>query len=375
MTIDPVKTQFFSLTTDAPFELESGEVLEEAVLAYETYGTLNADASNAILVFHALTGSHHAAGFNPSVPGVEDLWTEECVLGWWDNFVGSGRALDSDRYFIICANYLGSCYGSTGPRSVNPKTGKPYGSSFPQVSAWDIIRSQLKLLDALGIECLHGAIGGSLGGMMALLLAVRCPDRVRNVIPIATGLGTTILQRVHNFEQILAIRNDPDFHNGDYYDRQPPKAGIILARMIAHNTFVSLEVMENRARQEIAYQDSIGQAYALSHPIESYMYHQGKKFAERFDANSYLRIMEIWQRFQLRNGSAGIFAACTHQNYLIFSVDSDVCFYPEEQLNIVKALKENGVNVAYITVHSDKGHDSFLLEPELFSPYIQFLLG
>jgi len=374
MSIDPVKTQFLSLTTDAPFELESGEVLEEAVLAYETYGILNANASNAILVFHALTGSHHAAGFNPSVPGVEDLWTEECVTGWWDNFIGSGRALDSDRYFIICANYLGSCYGSTGPRSIDPKTGKPYGSRFPQISAWDVIRSQLRLLDALGIECLHGAIGGSLGGMMALLLSVRCPDRVRNVIPIATGMETTILQRVHNFEQVLAIRNDPNFNNGDYYDRQPPKEGVILARMIAHKTFVSLGVMENRARQEIVYQEAIGQVYALSHPIESYMYHQGTKFAERFDANSYLRIMDIWQRFQLRNGSTGLFAACTHQNYLVFSVDSDVCFYPEEQLNIVKALKENGVNVAYITVHSDKGHDSFLLEPELFSPYIQFLL-
>ena len=374
MSSDPIKTQFFSLTADAPFELESGEVFEEAVLAYETYGRLNADASNAILVFHALTGSHHAAGFNPSVPGVEALWTEECVMGWWDNFIGPGRALDSDRYFIICANYLGSCYGSTGPRSINPKTGKPYGSRFPQVSAWDVVRSQLRLMDALGIECLHGAIGGSLGGMMALLLAVRCPHRVRNVIPIATGMETTVLQRVHNFEQVLAIRNDPNFNNGDYYDRHPPKEGVILARMISHKTFVSLGVMENRARQEIAYQEAIGQVYSMSHPIESYMYHQGRKFAERFDANSYLRIMDMWQRFYLKNGSTGLFAACTHQSYLIFSVDSDVCFYPEEQLHIVKALKDSDINVAYITVHSDKGHDSFLLEPELFSPYIQFLL-
>ncbi|HEY9816178.1 MAG TPA: alpha/beta fold hydrolase, partial [Candidatus Obscuribacterales bacterium] len=188
MSIGPVKTQFFQLTAENPFQLESGEGLESVTLAYETYGTLNADASNAILIFHALTGSQHAAGTNVSIPGIQPLWTDDCVLGWWDDFIGSGKALDTDHYFIICANYLGSCYGSTGPRSINPRTGKPYGSKFPQVSAWDVVRSQLHLLDYLGIDCLHGVIGGSLGGMLALILATRCPQRVRTVIPIATGL-------------------------------------------------------------------------------------------------------------------------------------------------------------------------------------------
>jgi homoserine O-acetyltransferase len=374
MSIGAVKTQFFQLK-EVPFKLESGEVLEEITLAYETYGTLNQDASNAILVFHALTGSQHAAGTNLAVPGVDDLWTEECVIGWWDDFIGPGKALDTDKYFVICINYIGSCYGSTGPRSLDPRTGKSYGSKFPSITAWDIVRSQLQLLDHLRIDCVYAAIGGSLGGMLAILLATRCPSRVKNVIPIATGIETTVLQRIHNFEQIIAIRNDPNFKNGDYYGSQPPDEGIALARMISHKTFVSLGVLEGRARSEIAVQDLVGNFYSLSHPIESYMFHQGRKFARRFDANSYLKIMDVWQRYSLGDDVVSLFQRCSEQNYLVFSIDSDVCFYPEEQLAIVQALKAAGVNVTYITVHSEKGHDSFLLEPELFSPYIQFMLN
>lgn len=373
MSIGSVKTKFFHY--NEPFPLDSGKSFDAITLAYETYGTLNADASNAILVFHALTGSQHAAGINQSVPGITPLWTDECVIGWWDTFIGPGKALDTQRYFVICINYLGGCYGSTGPRSVNPQTGKSYGSQFPQVSAWDVIRSQLLLLDSLGIQRLHAAIGGSLGGMLSILLATRCPHRVKNVLPIATGLQTTVLHRVHNFEQILAIRNDPKFQGGDYYESEPPREGLLLARIISHKTFVSLAVMEKRARQEIAFDQPIGEFYALSNPIESYMFHQGKKFAERFDANSYLRIMDMWQRFSLNAQQPDLFKDCVHQQYLIFSVDSDVCFYPEEQKVIVKALETAQMNVKYITVHSDKGHDSFLLEPDLYAPYIHFVLG
>lgn len=373
MSIGSVETQFFHLRK--PFLLDSGESFDEITLAYETYGTLNADASNAILVFHALTGSQHAAGINKSVPGIAPLWTDECVLGWWDTFIGPQKALDTERYFVICANYLGGCYGSTGPRSTNPQTGSPYGSQFPQVSAWDVIRSQLYLLDFLGIRCLHAAIGGSLGGMLSILLATRQPHRVKNVVPIATGLETTVLHRVHNFEQILAIRNDPKFQGGDYYGGDPPKEGLLLARIISHKTFVSLAVMEKRARQEITIQGPIGDFYELSNPIESYMFYQGEKFAERFDANSYLRIMDLWQRFNLNTQQPDLFKDGKHQQYLIFSVDSDVCFYPEEQKVIVKALEAAQMEVTYITVHSDKGHDSFLLEPNLYAPYIHFILG
>ncbi|MEM6253542.1 MAG: homoserine O-acetyltransferase [Cyanobacteria bacterium P01_D01_bin.156] len=372
MTIGPVKTQFFHI--NQPFQLDSGELLDDVTLAYETYGTLNAEASNAILVFHALTGSQHAAGINQTIPGVGALWTDECVTGWWDDFIGPGKALNTHLYFVICVNYLGSCYGSTGPRSTNPQTDKPYGSSFPTISAEDIVRSQLCLLEHLEIHCLYAAVGGSLGGMLSILLATRFPERVKTVIPVASGFQTTVLQRVLNFEQIVAIRNDPNFNSGDYYEGPLPKSGIILARMISHKTFVSLDVLEKRAKQEVIHQDIAGKWYELSTPIESYMFHQGKKFAERFDANSYLRIMDVWQNYSLEAITPEIFRNCSHQKYLIFSVDSDVCFYPEEQFAIVKALEGAGIPVKYITVHSNKGHDSFLLEPELYSPYIHFIL-
>ncbi|MEO1620627.1 MAG: homoserine O-acetyltransferase, partial [Cyanobacteria bacterium J06632_3] len=321
MNVGSVKTQFFHF--NKPFFLDSGESFDTITLAYETYGVLNQDASNAILVFHALTGSQHAAGTNLSVPEAGNLWNDECILGWWDSFIGPGKALDTNRYFIICANYLGGCYGSTGPMSINPKTGKAYGSQFPQVSAWDAVHSQLLLLDYLGINCLHAAVGGSLGGMLSILLATRRPHRVKKVIPLATGLKTTVLHRVHNFEQILAIRNDPNFKDGDYYESDPPKDGLLLARIISHKTFVSLQTMAKRAQQEIRQQQPIGQFYKLSNPVESYMFHQGIKFAERFDANSYLRVMDLWQRFSINTQQPGLFKACSHQQYLIFSVDSD----------------------------------------------------
>ena len=374
MSIGSVTTHFFDLTATGPFHLVSGEKLETAAIAYETYGKLNEDATNAILLFHALTGSQHAAGFNPQVSGVDRLWTEECMTGWWDTFIGPGKPLDTERFFIICANYLGSCYGSTGPMSTNPHTGQIYGHTFPRVDALDIVQSQLQLLDHLGIEQLHAVVGGSLGGMLALLLATRFPQRVRKVITMATGIEVTVLQRIHNFEQIMAIRNDLNFNDGDYYASALPKEGLALARMISHKTFVSLGVLEGRARQQIASHELIGQFYALSDPIESYMLHQGIKFAERFDANSYLRLMDMWQHFSLGNLTPESLAPCQHQQHLVFSIDSDVCYYPEEQLAIVQLLKAADINVKYITVHSDKGHDSFLLETELYAPYIQFLL-
>lgn len=312
MSIGPVQTQFFHI--HKPFKLDSGESFDSLTLAYETYGTLNNEASNAILVFHALTGSQHAAGINKFVSEAVPYWNDECIPGWWDAFIGPGKALDTDRYFVVCANYIGGCYGSTGPSSRNPATGKPYGSSFPQVTAWDVVRSQLQLLDHLGIECLHAAIGASLGGMLSFLLATRRPNRVKKVIPIATGLETTVLHRVHNFEQILAIHNDPNFRGGDYYDGDSPREGLLLARIISHKTFVSLAMMEKRARKKIEVEQPVGKAYTLSNPIESYMFYQGTKFTERFDANSYLRIMDMWQRFSINAQQPDLFKGCKHQN-------------------------------------------------------------
>ena len=372
-----VDTQLFSFGgPEDPFELRSGEHLDQVTVAYETYGRLNGDASNAILLFHAITGSQHAAGFNATGPqGLRVTWNEECRLGWWSAFIGPGKALDTDRFYIVCANYLGGCYGSTGPGSLDPLNGEPYGSSFPSVSFADMVDSQVQLLGHLGIDKLLAVVGGSTGGLMAISLATRYPDLVEIVVPIAAGTKATALQKIHNFEQISAIENDPSFWNGDYYGLEQPDRGLMLARMIGHKTFVSLSAMEDRARNEIVTRAEGPGTYLISDPIESYMWHQGRKFVERFDANSYLRFMEAWQRFDLA-AEAGVddlpdvFTPCKNQRYMLFTIDSDVCFYPQEQTTLAAYLKLADVPVRRITVHSDKGHDSFLLEPELFSPHL-----
>ena len=379
-TTTRTETRFASIATpDAPFALLNGDNLTNAQIAYETYGELNADRSNAVLVFHALSGSQHAAGFTESVPGVGDRWTEECRTGWWDGFVGSGKAIDTDHFFVICANYIGGCYGSTGPSSINPTTDRPYGSTFPRVTLPDIVRSQIQLLDQLGIERLHACVGASLGGILAQILATRFPDRVGIVVPFATGCEVTPLQRLLNFEQIFAIESDPGFHGGDYPSDAPPNHGLAVARMIGHKTFVSLEAMQERAHTEIIQRsDDLGW-YQLNNTLESYMLHQAQKFVKRFDANTYLRILNAWQTMDMLRGLSYpsvevLFKNCRKQRFLVFTIDSDVCFYPEEQNHLVKLLKSVDVDVTWITVHSDKGHDSFLLEPLLYQPYLRSFL-
>jgi len=361
-----------------PLVLRRGGVLREARLAYETYGGLNPAKDNAILLFHALSGSQHAAGINVCVPGVEGYWAEECRVGWWDPFIGPGRALDTDRFFVICANYLGSCYGSTGPACIDPEQGRPYGSSFPWITLPDIVDTQVRLLDFLGIDQLHCVMGVSLGGMAAVSFATRYPARTRMVMPIGSGLMVTMLQRIHNFEQICAIEFDPEFKGGDYYGGLGPRRGLALARMIGHKTFVSLETMEQRARNELRFNGEFGQ-YHLTHHIESYMLHQGNKFVQRFDANSYLCIMGVWQSIDLLadadvSSFGELFAPCRKQRYMVFSIDSDVCFYPEEQGFMVKELRAARVPVRHVTIHSEKGHDSFLTEAQLFLPHISHAL-
>lgn len=374
--VGQVETRFFTFgSAEDPFVLHCGASLPEVTLAYETYGELDGSASNAILVFHALTGSQHAAGINTSVPAAQGLWTEENHVGWWDGFIGPGKAFDTDRYYVICVNYLGGCYGSTGPASTNPLTGRPYGGDFPNVCFADMVDAQIRLLDHLGISKLHAVAAGSTGGVLALSLATRYPDLVDIVIPFASGVRTTALQRIHNYEQINAIQADPNFAGGNYYAGPGPVDGLSLARMIGHKTFVSLKDLRLRARDEVIDIDDGPGYYDLTHPLESYMRHQGDKFARRFDANSYLRIMHAWQTYDLV-AEAGLedlselFTACKHQRYMVFSIDSDVCFYPDEQQEMVRYLELADVPHRWITVHSDKGHDSFLLEPELYAPHL-----
>ncbi|MDZ4288146.1 MAG: homoserine O-acetyltransferase [Prosthecobacter sp.] len=380
--VGETSTQFFKHGSAAePFVFANGDSLPGITVAYETYGRLNAKKSNAILLFHALSGSQHAAGVTAKIKGVSGRWTEDMQKGWWDLFIGRGKALDTSRYFIICANYLGGCYGYSGPASINPATRKPYGSSFPDVSSSDVVRSQAALLDHLGINTLHAVIGASVGGLLAINFATLFPERVKIVMPVAAGLRTTVLTRLTLFEQVLAIENDPHFNGGDYYDGEPPEYGLVLARMISHKTFVHLDAIEKRARQTVTQPNGQLSWYRVGHNVESYMLHQGRKFVERFDANTYLRIASMWLHYNpLRDAGVDSYEAlfarskAAGHHYLVFSIDSDFCFYPEEQAEMVGALERADVSSMHITVHSDKGHDSFLLEPQLYTPHLVYTL-
>lgn len=374
-----VETKFCEI--DRPFVLRDGGVLPGLRIAYETWGTLRSDHSNAILLYHALSGSHHAAGLNAGIPGVENFWQTEMHDGWWEEMIGPGKALDTNEFFIICANYLGGCYGTTGPSSISPETGKPWGSTFPHISAADQVQASALLLDELGIDVLHAVVGPSVGGLLALTFATIHPRRVKRVASIAAGFKTTVLNRLILFEQILAIENDPNFHGGDYYDGQPPLYGLALARMISHKTFVHLDAIERRARQDIIQDNDTLSWYKVRDQFQSYMLHQGKKFVRRFDANTYLRIIDMWSRYDaVAEGNASSprelleRAASAGQRWLVFSIDSDFCFYPEEQADLTLHLERADIDATQITVHSDKGHDSFLLEPHLYTPHLSWLM-
>ena len=379
---DIVRTRFLELPAPAQQRLllRSGGHLPTARLAYQTWGTLRPDRSNAVLIFHALTGSQHAAGHNPEIEDVGERWTAEMQTGWWDDFIGPGKVFDTDRWFVICANYIGGCFGSTGPTSIDPTTGRPYRADFPAISFADCVDTQVRLLDALGIERVRAVVGPSTGGMACINFATLYPHRTERVLLIGTGMRSTTLQRIHNYEQIRAIESDPAYLGGHYDHAEGPREGMAVARMISHKTFVSLAALEDRSSREVRVPSAVGSSwYGVSHPLESYMLHQGLKFAERFDANSYLRILDAWNRFDPvadadASDEVDLFARCRHQRYLIFSIDSDVCYYPEEQAEIAATLKRAGVERIHVTVHSDKGHDSFLLEPALYGPHVRQLL-
>ncbi len=372
-------TQYYDIED---FTFSSGESLANVTLAYQTWGTLNADKSNAILLNHALSGTPHAHGINTDGPvGTtgEELWKKELHQGWWEQFMGPGLAIDTDKFFIISANYIGGCYGSTGPSSINSETGKPYGSSFPSLCIKDQANAFHSLVKSFDIKKLHAVVGPSVGGLISLTYSTLFPSEVDTVISIAAGFKTTVLNRLILFEQILAIENDPHFCDGDYYEGEPPSYGLALARMISHKTFVHLDAIERRARNEISQDTESLSWYKVRDPFQSYMLHQGKKFVKRFDANTYLRIIDMWCNYDAceildKETPQELFEHCKHQKYLVFSIDSDFCFYPEEQQKLTKHLEDSGVDVTHITVHSDKGHDSFLLEPHLYSPQITFAL-
>ena len=344
-------------------KLDSGETLDDVEVAYTTNGILSESGDNAILIFHALTGSHMLAGQftkndNPGIP-----WNEELEIGWWSDFVGPNKIIDTNKYFVVCANYIGGCYGSTGPNSKNPITEENYNFNFPPISFKDIEVSQKLLLDHLGVISLEAVIGPSIGGLMALEFCTLYPNYVNKLISISSGYKLSTIQLLHNLEQayILDLSKDSIVRKEEY---------LSLARMIAHKTYISLELLSKRAKNESLYDDDLIEGF-LNSPQESYMMHQGEKFIERFTPESYSSIIKGWQNFNLEMESI---SNLKNIKTLVISVDSDVCFYPEEQIDFVNILNDNKVQNTYHMIQSTKGHDSFLLEPELFHEIIENFL-
>ncbi|MFN3333916.1 MAG: homoserine O-acetyltransferase [Caldilinea sp.] len=356
-TVGAVSTQYFTFAEDEPFCLESGESLSPVTLAYETYGALNADRSNAILICHALSGSAHAAGFLDGDP---------TKLGWWEDCIGPGKAFDTDRFFVICSNVIGSCYGSTGPASIDPGTGKPYGLNFPVVTVGDMVRAQVKLIDHLGIDQLLCVAGGSMGGMQVLEWAARHPQRVRSAIPIATTAHHSPMLIAFSEVGRQAIYADPAWNHGAYYDQpQKPDAGLAVARMVGHITYLSEESMQVKFGRRLQGLEKYGYEFDTEFEVESYLKYNGHKFTRRFDANSYLYVTKAMDYFDLTQptGSlAAAFANSTHVKFLVISFTSDWLYPSYHSKQLVSALTAAGVDVTYLDVKSSWGHDAFLLE-------------
>lgn len=338
-----------------PFPLKSGETLPQFHLAYETYGSLNASRSNAVLICHALSGNHHVAGkYHP----------EDKYPGWWDNLIGPGRPLDTDKFFVIGVNNLGGCHGSSGPSSINSLTDRPYSATFPVVTVEDWVESQARLLDFLGIDTLAAVIGGSLGGMQALQWTIRFPERVRHALVIASAPNLTAQNMAFNEVARQAILTDPEFHQGDYYNHGVvPRRGLRIARMLGHITYLSDDVMGSKFGRKLR-DGSIKYSFDVEFEMESYLRYQGDKFAGEFDANTYLRMTRALDYFDPALSFGGdLSAALAHvkAKFLVVSFTSDWRFSPERSREIVKALLDNALSVRYAEVTAAHGHDAFLM--------------
>jgi homoserine O-acetyltransferase/O-succinyltransferase len=341
---------------DQPIKLRSGAELPSYDIAYETYGELNAARSNAVLVCHALNASHHVAGTYADDKG---------DVGWWDNLVGPGKPLDTRRFFVVGSNYLGSCFGSTGPASVNPATGKPWGADFPVVTVEDWVEAQVRLADHLGIERFAAVIGGSLGAMQALQWTLSYPDRVRHALVIAAAPRLTPQNIAFNEVARQAIITDPDFHGGHYYEKGVvPTRGLRIARMIGHITYLSGEAMAEKFGRVLRRQ-SLGFDFDIDFEIESYLRYQGDKFSTYFDANTYLRITKALDYFDPAGDFGGNLSAALARAkaaFLVVSFNSDWRFPPPRSREIVRALLDNRRIVSYLEIDAPGGHDAFLLE-------------
>ena len=351
-------------------QLESGQRLGPIDLVYETCGKLNSDKSNAILVFHALSGDAHAAGYHSA---------DDDKPGWWDNAIGPNKAFDTTRYFVICANVIGGCRGSTGPSSLDPKTGKPYGLKLPLLTIGDMVKAQVALLDHLGIEQILAATGGSMGGFQALQFATKYPDRCRLAIPVATG-GRQSAQNIA-FQEIgrRAIIADPRWNGGNYYGLHPPIDGLSIARMVGHVTYLSDDTLRMKFGRRVRENSCTNGKEALVEPyfeVENYLRYKGNAFTKRFDANSYLYITRAIDLFDLAPGCDSLepaFRDC-RSRFLVLSFSSDWLYPPSQSEELVVALRANGLSVEYHEIKSSYGHDAFLLETEKFEELISRFL-
>ncbi len=349
--------------------LESGAKLGPITLAYETYGTLNADKSNVVLILHALSGDSHVAGYYKP---------EDEKPGWWDNMVGPGKGIDTNKYFVVCSNIIGSCMGSTGPCTINPKTVLPYALDFPVVTIGDMVEAQKALIDHLGINKILSVVGGSIGGMQVLEWCVRYPGMVASAIPLASTTKHSALAIAFNEVARQAIMADPKWNNGNYYFGPKPDLGLAVARMIGHITYLSDEAMRLKFGRRLQDKHDFSFNFDADFQVESYLRYQGKKFVDRFDANSFLYITKAadYYDFEKQHGDGSAMQAFskTKAKFLVISFTSDWLYPTYQSRAMVKAMKKNGLDVSFCEIEADWGHDAFLISNERLTALIRGFL-
>ncbi len=360
-----------TLVLDGALTLASGRTIEGVQIAYETWGRLDDEGANAVLVCHALSGDSHLAGLRPG----EDAGASP---GWWDVMVGPGKAIDTERFFVVCCNVLGGCSGSTGPSSIDPATGRPWGLRFPLVTVEDMVDAQARLLQAIGVHRLLAVVGGSMGGMQALAWAKRYPERVGSVVADATTWRLGAQAIAFNEVGRRAILEDPAFAHGDYYDRDAqPESGLGIARMIGHITYLSDESMHQKFGRRLQASANYAYDFVSEFQVESYLAYQGARFVERFDANTYLYMTKAMDYFDLQGDAPSLPEALrgVSARFLVLSFSSDWLFSTARSRELVAALRENGTEATFAEIPSAYGHDAFLLEPEaqhrLIAPFLE----
>ena len=354
---------------DTPLQLDCGRELAAYDLVYESYGTLNHDRSNAILICHALSGDHHAAGYHSM---------EDKKPGWWESAIGPGKPIDTDKFFIVCLNNLGGCKGSTGPNTPNPDSGKPWGPDFPIVTVRDWVESQARLADTLEVTQWAAVIGGSLGGMQVLQWAIDYPKRLRHAVVIAAAPNLTAQNIAFNEVVRQALRSDPDFHDGHYYEHNTvPSRGLKIARMLGHITYLSDDAMRAKFGRELR-EGKINFGFDVEFQVESYLRYQGESFVDRFDANTYLlmtKALDYYDPASEHNGNLSAALAGVEAKFFIASFTSDWRFAPERSRELVKALLDGGKTVSYAEIEANHGHDAFLIPiphyMDVFNSYMQ----